>query len=46
MDKSIFVQYNTEEERIAALRKMVGLRKEWEEHVRQLVAQRKQSFAD
>ncbi len=30
MDESVFVKFNSEEERLAALRKMVGLRKIWE----------------
>lgn len=30
--------YKTEEERLEALRKMVGLRKVWEAHVRELMA--------
>ena len=33
MDKSIFVQYNTEEERIAAFRKMISTREEWRKQV-------------
>ena len=32
------VVYKTEEEHMAALRKMVGLRKVWEAHVRELMA--------
>ena len=32
------VVYKTEEERLAALRKMVGLRKVWEARVRELMA--------
>ena len=32
------VVYNSEEERLAALRKMVGMRKEFEAHVRELMA--------
>ena len=33
------VVYKTEEERLEALRKMVGLRKVWEARVRELMAQ-------
>ena len=33
------VVYKTEEERLEALRKMVGLRKGWEARVRELMAQ-------
>ena len=33
------VVYKTEEERLEALRKMVGLRKVWEAHIRKLMAQ-------
>ena len=38
MDDSVFVKFNSEEERMAALRKMVGLRKVWEARVRELMA--------
>ena len=33
------VVYKTEEVRLEALRKMVGLRKVWEAHIRKLMAQ-------
>lgn len=36
MDDSVFVKFNSEEERLEALRKMVGLRKVWEARVREL----------
>ena len=39
MDESVFVKFNSEEERLEALRKMVGLRKVWEARVRELMAQ-------
>lgn len=35
------VTYNTEEERLAAVRRMVGLRHEFEALVRELMAKRK-----
>ncbi len=41
MDENVFVQFKTEEERQAALRKMVGLRKEFEARVREIMAKRK-----
>lgn len=34
------VTYNSEEEHLASLRKMVGLRKEFEARVKELMAQR------
>ncbi len=37
---NIFVQFSTEEERKAALRKMVGMRQEWETRVREIMAKR------
>jgi hypothetical protein len=37
---NIFVQFRTEEERKNALRKMVGLRQEWETRVREIMAKR------
>lgn len=39
MDKSIFIQYNTPEERAAAFRKMLNARKEWLEHIKQKKAE-------
>jgi len=39
MNESVFVKFNSEEERLAALRKMVGLRKIWEARVRELMAE-------
>ena len=38
MNESVFVKFNSEEERMAALRKMVGLRKVWEARVRDIMA--------
>ena len=38
MDESVFVKFNSEEERLAALRRMVGLRKVWEARVRDIMA--------
>ena len=40
MKENVFVQYNTDEERIAAFRRMIGMRKEWENRVRRIMAQR------
>ena len=34
------VKFNSKEEHLAALRKMVGLRKEFEAHVKEIMAQR------
>ena len=34
------VKYNSKKEHLAALRKMVGMRKEFEAHVKELMAQR------
>ena len=38
MEESVFVKYNTEEERMEALRRMVGLRKVFEARVREIMA--------
>lgn len=38
MDESVFVKFNSEEERLAALRRMVGLRKVWKAKVREINA--------
>ena len=38
MDESVFVKFNSEEERLAALRKMVGLRKVWDARVKEIIA--------
>ena len=41
MERSITMKavvYKTEEERLEALRKMVGMRKIWEAHIRELMA--------
>ena len=40
MNEDVFVKFKNEEERLAALRKMVGLRKEFEARVRELMAKR------
>ena len=40
MSEDVFVQFKTEEEHLAALRKMVGLRKKFEAHVREIMAKR------
>ena len=45
MDDSVFVKFNSEEERLAALRRMVGLRKVWEARVHELMAQKQKGFA-
>ena len=44
MDESVFVKFNSEEERLAALRKMVGLRKVFEGRVKELMAQKPELF--
>ena len=38
MNESVFVKFNSEEERLAALRRMVGLRKVWDARVSELMA--------
>ncbi len=38
MDRPIFIEYNTPEERADAFRRMIHLREEWEEHIRQVKA--------
>ena len=38
MDESVFIKYKTEEERMEALRRMVGLRKVFEAKVREIRA--------
>ena len=40
MDKPIFIEYKTPEERAAAFRRMIHLREEWEEHIRQVKAEK------
>ena len=40
MDESVFVKFNSEEERLAALRKMVGLRKVFEARVNEILARK------
>jgi hypothetical protein len=43
MDESVFIKYKTEEERLEALRKMVGRQNEFEAHVHELMEKRNQS---
>ena len=38
MDKPVFIKYNTPEERAEVFRRMIHLREEWEEHIRQVKA--------
>jgi hypothetical protein len=40
MDDEMIVKYNSEEERMAALRKMVGMRKIFEARAREIYEQR------
>ena len=40
MKEDVFVQFRTEEERLSALRKMVGMRKEFEARVADIMAKR------
>ena len=42
MKDDVFVKFNSDEERLTALRKMIGLRQEWENRVSKIVAQRNQ----
>ncbi len=46
MDDSVFVKFNSEEERLEALRKMVGLRKVWEARVREIMAKKETKIAE
>ena len=43
MKEDVFVQYNSPEERVAAFRRMVAMRQEWETRVRKIVEQREGS---
>ena len=45
MDESVFVKYNSEEERLEALRRMVGLRKVFEARVREIMARNEANVA-
>ena len=45
MDESVFVKYNSEEERWEALRRMVGLRKVFEARVREIMARNEANVA-
>ena len=40
MNESVFVTYKTEEERMAAIRRMVGMRQVFEARVREMMAKR------
>ena len=40
MDENLIVKFNSEEERLAALRKMVGLRKVFEARAREIYEKR------
>ena len=40
MSEDVFVKFNSDEERLAAKRKMVGLRKEFEARVREIMAKK------
>ena len=40
MNEDVFVKFNSKEEHLAALRKMVGLRKEFEARVKEIMAKR------
>ena len=42
MSEDVFVKFKNEEEHLAALRKMVGMRKEFETRVREIMAKRKE----
>ena len=44
MNKPIFKQYNTPEERAEAFRRMIHLREEWEEHIRQIKAAKQMAW--
>ena len=46
MSEDVFVRYSSAEERIAAFRRMIGLRQEWEARVRNIVAQRNEVKAE
>ena len=38
MDRPVFREYKTPEERVAAFERWIHLREEWEEHIRQVKA--------
>lgn len=40
MKEDVFVQYKSMEERMAAFRRMIAMRQEWEAHVREIIAKR------
>ena len=40
MGKPIFIQYKTPEERAAVFERWIHLREEWEEHIRQVKAEK------
>lgn len=40
MSEDVFVKFNSNEERLAAKRRMVGMRKEFEARVKEIMAQR------
>lgn len=41
MNESVFVTYKTEEERLEAVRRMIGMRQVFEARVREIMAKRK-----
>ena len=45
MDDDLIVRYNSEEERLEALRRMVGLRKVFEARVREIMARNEANVA-
>ena len=45
MDRPVFKEYKTPQERAAAFRRMIHLREEWEEHIRQVKAAKELEIA-
>jgi len=44
MNESVFVKYETEEERMDAVRRMIGMRQVFEARVREIMARRKSTL--
>ena len=40
MKEEVFVHYRTVEERMAAFRRMIAMRQQWESHVREIMSKR------
>ena len=42
MDSSVFVKYDSVEERVKAVRQMIGARRVWEQRMQEIIAQRQE----